>query len=166
MNPKTITVAYIAMKPTTTGKQRWNVKDTDENWYSVWDTHVADAIKAGDTLTVTIETKGDFSNIKAVVPDGMKSELSSFMDVPETRAAFDVDPPAAPKPTKLTTELDLIVNERIAAFTVASQLASSGKIEVRDMEAFADKALTYYRKSPDLMRLPEQKSSSTEEFLT
>lgn len=164
MNPKTITVEYIAMKPTTTGKERWNVKDSEGIWYSIWDSHVAAQITAGATVNVGVETKGDFRNIKSVVPNAFMEE-SSFMDTSETKAAFAPTPTPPAKP--VTNELSLIIEERIAAYAVAASLVAAAQLSLVELEAGADRALKYYRQTASLSKPIEQKSSSTppEDFL-
>jgi hypothetical protein len=49
-----------------------------------------------------------------------------------------------------------MVEERMRAYDSAVTLAGNGKIDYKQIVAFADKALAYYRDSS----LPEQKSSS------
>lgn len=142
-------------------KQYWTVYTTVEGEkYSVWEASLMPQLQEGMTANVGVEEKGQFKNIKSVVPDSFVAA-----EISDSGGINLLDEDIAPAPAKPELpEVKLAVSERIAALDVASRLVASGQVNVANLYDQADRALQYYQgQKPSNAKL--EAKSGAEEYI-
>lgn len=153
MSVTTLKVKKKLSKFTKNNKPWWSVLGEDEKWYSVWDEHVADQLQEGQQYNVGIETKGDFTTIKSIIPpsflDGIQDVMPGAEEV-QDQHMYTPPPPATPvqviPPKPMMKEVAQIVEERMRAMDSATRMAAAGQLspDISVIAGFANKLIEYY----------------------
>lgn len=181
-----IKVAFIKKDQTTTGKDKWSVKGSDEIWYTVWSDTVAAQLQDAQTKGYEVEVvtkppKDPKYNLQitGVTPPGAQEamaapaaaatkEAEDFFgvkaeDAPEATALATPASATAPVAKPVVSELSLIVEERKHAVHMAVLAYCAGKISREDIPKFANSVIAYIQNSANAEHKISAKQETTDE---